>query len=46
MELEQLKECFAGRIESLKLRIHELLNEKEDMAVVQISDRNIKEHLL
>ena len=33
-ELELLKEFFASRIETLKLRIEELLNEKEDMMAV------------
>lgn len=34
------------RIENLKLRVHELLNEKEDMAAMHQSDRGIKEHLI
>lgn len=33
-ELELLKEFFASRIETLKLRIEELLNEKEDYSAM------------
>jgi hypothetical protein len=45
-ELEILKDFFTMRIENLKLRVSELLNEKEDLAAVHYSDRNIKEHLI
>ena len=45
-ELELLKEFFAARIETLKLRIEELLNEKEDYSEMHQSDSNIKEHLI
>jgi len=41
-----LKEFFASRIETLKLKLEELLNEKEDMVAVQQSDLSIKEHLM
>lgn len=34
------------KVENLKLRVHELLNEKEDMAAIHSSDSNIKEHLI
>jgi hypothetical protein len=40
-----LKEFFASRIETLKLRIEELLNEKEDYAAMHQSDSAIKEYL-
>lgn len=45
-ELELLKEFFASRIETLKLRIEELLNEKEDFAAMHDSDLSVKEHLI
>ena len=45
-ELELLKEFFASRIETLKLRIEELLNEKEDYSEMHQSDSTIKEHLI
>ena len=45
-ELELLKEFFASRIETLKLRIEELLNEKEDYSEMHQSDHTIKEHLI
>ena len=45
-ELEILKEFLVVRLENLKIRVHELLNEKEDMAAMHASDRNIKEHLI
>lgn len=44
-ELELLKEFFASRIETLKLRIEELLNEKEDFSAMHQSDSAIKEYL-
>jgi hypothetical protein len=44
-ELELLKEFFASRIETLKLRIEELLNEKEDYSAMHASDSGIKEYL-
>ena len=44
-ELELLKEFFASRIETLKLRIEELLNEKEDYSAMHASDSTIKEYL-
>jgi hypothetical protein len=44
-ELELLKEFFASRIETLKLRIEELLNEKEDYSAMHQSDSTIKEYL-
>lgn len=43
-ELELLKEFFASRIETLKLRIEELLNEKEDYCAMHQSDNAIKEY--
>ena len=45
-ELELLKEFFASRIETLKLRIEELLNEREDYTAMHESDLSIKEHLI
>lgn len=45
-ELDLLKEFFAARIETLKMSITDLLNEKEDFAAVHESDRTIKEHLI
>lgn len=45
-ELELLKEFFAARIETLKLRIEELLNEHEDYTAMHESDASIKEHLI
>ena len=45
-ELELLKEFFASRIETLQLRIKELLNEKEDYSAMHESDSSIKEHLI
>ena len=45
-ELELLKEFFASRIETLKLRIEELLNEREDYSEMHQSDHTIKEHLI
>lgn len=45
-ELDILKDFLVLRIENLKLRINELLNEKEDMAAIHISDQNVKEHLI
>ena len=45
-ELELLKEFFAARIETLKLRIEELLNEREDYTEMHQSDSSIKEHLI
>ena len=45
-ELELLKEFFASRIETLKLRLQELLNEKEDFAAMHESDLHLKEHLI
>jgi hypothetical protein len=44
-ELELLKEFFASRIETLKLKIEELLNEKEDYSAMHQSDSEIKEYL-
>ena len=41
-----LKEFLAQKISSLKLRVHELLNEQEDMKCVQVSDKEVKSHLL
>ena len=41
-----MKEFFASRIETLKLRLEELLNEKEDLVAVQQSDLSIKENLM
>ena len=41
-----MKEFFASRIETLKLRINELLNEQEDLKCVHDSDMSIREHLL
>jgi hypothetical protein len=35
--LELLKEFFASRIETLKLRVQELMNEKEDLIAMQLS---------
>jgi hypothetical protein len=44
--LELLKDFFIVKVENLKLRVHELLNEKEDMAAIHQSDSNVKEHLI
>ena len=41
-----LKEFFAARIETLKLKIEELLNEREDYTVMHESDLSVKEHLI
>ena len=45
-ELELLKEFFAARIETLKLRIEELLNEREDYSEMHQSDLTMKEFLI
>ena len=45
-ELEILRDFLVLRVENLKLRVHELLNEKEDMAAIHQSDHNVKEHLI
>lgn len=45
-ELEILKDFLTLKMENLKLRVHELLNEKEDMTAIHSSDSNIKEHLI
>ena len=45
-ELEVLRDFLVLRVETLKLRVHELLNEKEDMAAIHASDSNVKEHLI
>jgi len=45
-ELELLKEFFASRIETLKLRVEELIGEREDLAAVQQSETSIKEQLV
>jgi hypothetical protein len=45
-ELEVLRDFLVLRVETLKLRVHELLNEKEDMAAIHASDSTIKEHLI
>ena len=45
-EFHLLKEFLASKISSLKLRVHELLNEQEDMKCVQDSDKEVKSHLL
>jgi hypothetical protein len=44
--LDLLKEFFASRIETLKLRVEELIGEKEDLVAIQLSDTSIKEHLM
>lgn len=41
-----MKEFFANRVETLKLRIEELLNEREDYSAMHESDASIKEHLI
>ena len=41
-----MKEFFASRIETLKLRVDELIGEKEDLVAMQLSDTSIKEHLM
>jgi len=45
-ELEILRDFLVMRVENLKLRVHELLNEKEDMMAMHASDSNVKEHLI
>ncbi len=45
-ELEILRDFLVLRVENLKLRVHELLNEKEDMAAIHASDSTVKEHLI
>lgn len=45
-ELEVLRDFLVLRVETLKLRVHELLNEKEDMVAIHTSDSKIKEHLI
>lgn len=45
-ELEVLRDFLVLRVETLKLRVHELLNEKEDMAAIHSSDTAVKEHLI
>ena len=45
-ELETLKDFLVMRVENLKLRVNELLNEKEDMAAIHQSDSSVKEHLI
>ena len=45
-ELELLKEFFASRIETLKIKIEELLNEREDYTARHQSDLSVKEHLI
>lgn len=41
-----LKDFFSSRIETLNLKVSELLNEQEDLRCVQESDKGIKDHLL
>lgn len=45
-ELEILRDFLVLRVENLKLRVHELLNEKEDMVAMHGSDSKVKEHLI
>ena len=45
-ELEWLKDFLVLRVETLKLRMHELLNEKEDLSAIHQSDCSVKEHLI
>lgn len=41
-----LKAFLVITVENLKVRVHELLNEKEDMVAMHQSDSSVKEHLI
>eukprot|EP00347_Sterkiella_histriomuscorum_P018982 403343421 len=45
-ELEILRDFLVLRVENMKLRIEDLLNQKEDMAAIHSSDSAVKEHLI
>ena len=45
-ELELLRDFLVLRVENMKLRIEDLLNQKEDMAAIHSSDSKVKEHLI
>ncbi|CDW79000.1 UNKNOWN [Stylonychia lemnae] len=45
-ELEILRDFLVLRVENMKLRIEDLLNQKEDMAAIHSSDSTVKEHLI
>ncbi len=45
-ELETLKDFLVITVDNLKQRLHELINEKEDMSAMHQSDANVKEHLI
>lgn len=45
-ELDLLKEFFSSRVESLKLRLHDVLSTQEDLQAKQQSSESVKEHLL
>ncbi|TNV83639.1 hypothetical protein FGO68_gene2577 [Halteria grandinella] len=45
-ELEALKDFLVKTVENLKQRVHDLVNEKEDLSAMHQSDSGVKEHLL
>lgn len=45
-ELTQLKDFLVITVENLKQRVHDLMNEKEDLAAMHQSDSGVKEHLI
>ena len=45
-ELHLLKSFLVVNLENLKTRHNELMNEKEDMQAMHMSDQSVKEHLI
>ena len=45
-ELHLLKSFLVLSVENMKLKVNELLNEKEDMTAIHQSDSEVKEHLI
>jgi len=45
-ELHLLKSFLVITVENLKLKVNDLLNEKEDMIAIHQSDSEVKEHLI
>ena len=45
-ELESLKDFLVLTIDTLKQRLNDLINEKEDMSAIHQSDSSVKEHLI
>ena len=45
-ELHLLKSFMILSLENLKLKVNELMNEKEDMIAMHSSDISVKEHLI